>query len=169
MLSTVSPPPTNSRRALLRLGRLWPRLLVLLRFRWERMTICVSRVIMVAMSLAWSWTMDWKAASLRLRGEAPRHLPKLFSPALRLCLFGREGSPLLNTDVDTNCVENGDDGSKRLRVDSSVGQSVPDASSSPKGAILVGRSQHASEVDGKVPRRATGEARRCWSLLCSFW
>ena len=37
-------------------------------------------------------------------------------------------SPLLNTDVDTNYVENGDDGSKRLRVDSSVGQSVPDAS-----------------------------------------
>ena len=39
-----------------------------------------------------------------------------------------EGSPLLNTDVDTNYVENGDDGSKRSRVDASVGQSVPDAS-----------------------------------------
>ena len=39
-----------------------------------------------------------------------------------------EGSPLLNTDVDTNYVENGDDGSKRLRVDATVGQSVPDAS-----------------------------------------
>ena len=38
-----------------------------------------------------------------------------------------EGSPLLNTDADTNYVENGDDGSKRSKVDAAIGQTVPDA------------------------------------------
>ena len=36
-------------------------------------------------------------------------------------------SPLLNKDADTNYVENGD-GSKRLKVDATIGQTVPDAS-----------------------------------------
>ena len=39
-----------------------------------------------------------------------------------------EGSLLLNSDADTNYVENGDDGSKRKKVDATVGHVVPDAS-----------------------------------------
>ena len=54
-----------------------------------------------------------------------------------------EVSPLLNTDADTNYVENGDDGSKRLKVDATIGQTVPDGSTlstaSPERAIHVSR------------------------------
>ena len=53
-----------------------------------------------------------------------------------------EVSPLLNTDADTNYVGNGDDGSKRLRVDATVGQSVPDASTLSKA---LRRGQYTSD------------------------
>ena len=53
-----------------------------------------------------------------------------------------EGSPLLNTDADTNYVENGDDGSKRLKVDATVGQTVPDASTLSKA---LRRGQYTSD------------------------
>ena len=52
------------------------------------------------------------------------------------------GSPLLNTDVNTHYDENRDDGSKRLRVDATVGQTVPDASTLSKA---LRRGQYSSD------------------------
>ena len=43
-----------------------------------------------------------------------------------------DGSPLLNTDSDANYVESGDDGSKRLKVEASVGFVVLSAPTLPK-------------------------------------
>ena len=136
MLSTVSFALKSSRQALLRLGRLWPRLLVLLRFRGD---------------LTPPAKPSTPPPTEFVLPPVPPPLPPL-----------AEGSPLRNTDVDTNCVENGDDGSKRLRVDASVGQSVPDASTLSKA--LRESNTCRTKLVGKVPRGTTGGARRCCSL-----
>ena len=47
-----------------------------------------------------------------------------------------ESSLLLNTDTDANYVESGDDGSKRLKVDATVDQVVPEKNTSGEARML---------------------------------
>ena len=87
------------------------------------------------------WT--WKAASLRLRSQVLRHPPSLFSRhCLRHCLLRRRFLHCSTLMWDTHNVENGDDGSRQLRVDASIGQSVPDASTLSKA---LRRGQYTSD------------------------